>query len=190
MDVRRAVRRSRRSRRSRWSRPARRRPRHTTGEELTTPITAVTAPVTAVTRRSRRSRRRSRRSRRRTRRTRRWHGGPMWGRLRGDCCGYRTAAPVRAKWPRGRLGAWCGVPAGAGNISGVSRRGGLLSPSHTRPSRSQNPDPGETTIPSWLQTGQRLAKERGEGRTKHTRVYQVPTYNPSASNVSRKRPGA
>ena len=66
----------------------------------------VTATTAQLRRRSRRSQRRSRGSRRRLWRTRRGHGGPLWGRLRGDGCGYRTAGPVRVKRPRGRLDAW------------------------------------------------------------------------------------
>ena len=76
------------------------------------------------------SRRRSRQTRRRSRRTRapNGHTAPARratrGRLRGDGCWYSFAGPVRAKQPRDRLGAWWGVPAGAGNGGGVSRRGG------------------------------------------------------------------
>ena len=87
------------------------------------------------------------------------HGAGSAGR-RGDACegtaaGTAPQVPCKRSGHAGRLGAWWG---GARRCRQQLRRqppGGLLSPSHTRPSRSKNPDPGETTVPSWLQTGQR-----------------------------------
>ena len=137
--------------------------------ELTTPITAVTAPVTVVTAPDTADTAPARRAD---------VGMPVRGRLRVQHRRFRASeAATLAGLARGG-----GVPVGAGNSCGVSRRGG----SFHHPIQGLAGRKILTQVKQRYLAGCKRGRERREGWTTYTRVYKVP----NASNVSRKRPGA
>ena len=108
---------------------------------ITTQVTAVTEPNTADTAPARRAD----------------VGTPE----RGTAAGTAPQVPCERSGHAAGLERGWGLPAGASNRSGVSRRGGLLSPTHTRPSRRkilfQDPNGAKRSRFDYARSGEGLS---------------------------------